>query len=239
MAGADIFDNPMVSVAVVAAVIGVIIYFLFFKNKKDKADFVPQRFEKTVYSEAAKIMKMSGTKIRGGRLCKGYHQIGGSIEAYAEVKGANAVMRHDTKLNRYLEDKTAKPVPYHQLILVSKSRDFLKKLLGVGKEYFVLEPGSVEYNYATKTWTLPDTAEVKPFGNVWTNSAAGMEWISDISLKRTFENTLTHVENFPDKVSHLELAHAKFSSRVRTVAAAEKSKYDAGKNAEDTEIEIK
>ena len=235
---ADIFDNPMVSVLVVAAVIGIIVYFFFFKNRKKGEEFIAERFEKTVYNDTKKIMKMSGIPIKGGKLCKGYYQIGGSIEAFAEVKGVNPVMVYDTKLKRYMDDKKGAGKPYHNLILVSKSRDFFKKILGVGKEYFVLEPKSVEYNTATKTWTLPVDCEVKPFGNCWTNSAAGMEWLSDISLKRTFENTLTHVENFPDKAAHLELQHAKFGSRVRTVADAEKSKYDSMKKAEDTDITV-
>lgn len=237
MADAVVSNNTGMDpvIMIIAGVVFVIILIFRFKKKKKPKDFEPQLFSKTVYEEFKKKLDTFGLKMKKGRLYISFHEIA-RIEKYAHVKGRLPQIIVDLKKRTIDTGKKEDDVDFDFLILRCKSNNFIMRILSMGKQYFLLKDNEINIDTIQRKIFLPQGIDLTSYGNVWLNHNFGIEYINDISLKRMSEQMMTHYENMPDRVIHIEGDTAKRERLARTYTELEKGKYDKTKKGDDTEV---
>lgn len=217
------------------AVVMIVIISLILRNKQGLfKTFIPRLFSETVYDEMKKKIKLHGVKVKG-KLYIGFQKIA-LVERYMNTTGKMAGFLWDEKTREMIEeDKTTN---YKFLILRCKSNNLLFRLFGLKKMYFILrnEKENITIDEKESKIFLPSGTDLKSYGNVWHNSEIAMEYVNDISIKRMNEQIMTHVENAPDRIVHLEMQLAKNERLARTLSDIEKGRYEKTKTADETVI---
>lgn len=235
MANESWLNNPIVPVLIIV-LIGA--YFLskilkrYGVGEKFK-EFKPQLSEQTVYDDIVKSCKMNGTKVKGS-LHFGFKKIA-TIEKYFITKGHFPIMLFN-QTNKSLQESTKKPVEYELMIIQAKNNNLLFRILHIKKQFFILDNKTIQHDPKANRIIVPSNISIIPYGNIWVNSASGVEFTDEISLKRQLIQTNTIIENTPDRVIHLETETARKERIIRNIAELEKGKYDDMKKGKDTEV---
>ena len=229
---ADIFNEPIFIIGFVCA----ICYFIFrkFWNKDKVKTFVPEKLSKTVYEELKSKINRHGIEVKKGMLVMGYNVVA-NVDRWLTIKGEFDLMLYDSKNKTYV--KSDKVKKYELVCLRAKSKNVLYRLLGINKVFYLLDKGSIRYNELTTSWILDGKSDIVRYADTWVNCDSSTEYINDISFKTMVESSLTHVQNFPDKLVHLETQTAKINQLKVAEMEAFKSRYDSYKKADDTRIE--
>lgn len=216
-------------------IVMIVVISIILRNKQGIfKTFVPRLFGETVYDEMKKKMNLHGNKVKG-KMYIGFHKIA-LVERYMHTTGKMAGFLWDEKTREMVEeDKTTN---YKFMILRCKSNNLLFRLLGLKKMYFILknEDDKITFDEKETKIFLPVGTDLKSYGNVWHNSEIAMEYVNDISIKRMDEQIMTHVENAPDRIVHLEMQLAKNERLARTLSDIEKGRYEKTKTADETVI---
>lgn len=225
-------------------VVGIIIaigYSLISRSKTKFKDFKPKLFSETIYDDLKKKTVNQGIKIRKGKLLIGIHEIA-FIDRFLECKGKFAVYLFNSKKNELTTLDPNKDQDYDLLLLRAKSRHFIWRLFGIRKSFYMLQASDKDgkklyyVDDKAKRFIFPSTVDLVSYGNVWINSEYGAEYINEISMKRLNEQTLMYLENWPDKLSHLEVEGAKRERIARVYTELDKGKYEENKKAGDSVV---
>lgn len=239
---ASIFDNPIVVGLVLLGVVGFVVS-MFYKRHMgtDKfKDFEPQRFSATTINEMKSKIDTQGTKYKGElyvglkKICK--------IDKYYVGKGKFALAVFNPKDKSFTVQGTDKDTKYELMFLRGRSKNIIYRILGLRKSYYLLKykgdklAATMKFDEINKRIFLPPSTDLTSYGDVWVNSADSIEYINDISMKRTNEEIMMHLENMPDRVVHLEIEQAKRERISKIITDLEKSKWEDRKSAGDTTI---
>ena len=233
--------NPVVLVGIV---IGVIVLIIFAIKKKaaggtDYREFIPIPFTKTISDSLKEKFELVGQKYKGKLYLGAFHIA--DIVKMVEAKGkfSNAVFDHKSK-NIFTEE--GKDVEYNLVFLMCGSDNVFFRIFGVKKRFFILKKQDqkgkdiVTFDVDRKRVFLTPGMDLKSYGDVWHNSAHGIEYVNDISTMRLLEVIMMHLENNPDKVAHMEQQQAKLERSARVYSDLERGKWDDRKNVGDTTI---
>jgi len=205
MADANLFSNPYFFA--VFGIILVIIIYKFFIKKKDKGlsleEFRPQPIEKTLEEELKGKIDIIGVEMKRGRLKIGVNDAG-RIERYALFKGKMPTYTYDKKTKQITIKKDAEEHEYEFVLIRCKADNFIARLFGINKKFFLLKASDVVFDVKAKRIFFPQGIDLMSWGDIWTNNELAAEYLTDISVKRMLLQTQSHVENMPDKIIVLE-----------------------------------
>lgn len=227
-------NNPIIAIIIVVAVV-VVLFFKFFGKKNLKpSSFKPRLFTKTIYDDFKNKVNVQGLKFKGN-LNIGFHKIA-IIEKYCFVKGRLPVISYEAgSKNIEIADKDQSE-EYEFMVIRAKSNNVFYRLFGLKKMFFVLNSKEIELDKMQKRVFLPSGVDLISYGNVWVNHDYAIEYINDISIKRMNEQMMTQLENYPDRIVHLEAELTKKLESARVYTELERAKYDKTKYGEDTKI---
>ena len=201
----------LVGLTIILIAVAIVIYLYYTKTEKEDK-FKEITFEDTTLDNLDKLFKLHKSKIRAG-LFRGHDYIG-DIESYIKVKGIFKPLEMDEKADQYIESTDKKDFkPYEIMIFRVWKTNIIMKLLNIGKKEYVLVDSNhimnVDKNKNNKIWNIKADIQFIRFGGNFITSDAGKEFLSDISIKFSHENTLTYMQNFTRKAIYLELQHTK------------------------------
>ena len=238
----SIFDNPIVVALILIGVIGFVVSMLY-KKKMGSIDkfkeFEPKKFSAMTIKDMKEKIDNQGTKYKGllyiglKKICK--------IDKYYIGKGKFALSVYDPKTKAFTVQNPEKDTEYELMFLRARSNNILFRLLGLRKIYYLLnykekDVKTMKFDEIGKKIFLPHSTDLTSYGDVWINSADSIEYINNISMKRTNEEIMMHLENMPDRVVHLEIEQAKRERISKIITDLEKSKWEERKSADDTTI---
>lgn len=229
-------NNPIV---VVLIIIGIIILFVFGLKRKQKDSFVefkPRKSKDTIYDELKKKVRLQGLRINKGKIIIGVNKVA-DIEKWMRIKGKFTPYMYDENNKEYVIDDSAEETPYDLLVFLAKNKNWLLRVLGLKKFYFLLNYNSfLRFDDLSNSFILEDGTDLILYNDVFCNSSHAMEYLHDISIKRMNIEVMTAIENYPAKVVHLEMQQAKKERLNREIMETERAKYDSIKKAEDTAV---
>ncbi len=220
---------------ILPVIAGGIIYYLMKKYYWTGEEFVLEEFKDTIQEELDARFKTEGLRSKS-RLMRGIDFLG-NIDAWINVKGTHEIMSYDPTKKEYVKSKET-PIPYNMYLLRKPPQTFFDKYIFREKNtYFLINKKQFDkFDPVTKSFNIKEDIQLFIFGNCFISSESGEEWITDISVKRANENTLTFLQNYSRKIIHLELTHAKTIDRYRTKTGLKKEQWESmKKEAEDVE----
>lgn len=235
-----LFDNPLVMFLIVGVVFIVLIMSILKKRNVKFKEFKLRKVDETLNDDLKKSVDLRGQSVRRYSLLAGFQKIA-RIERYLIEKGKFSKALYDPESKDIFVDDTASK-DYELIILRAKSNNFVFRMMGIKKIYFVLKYKSIKgqehiiFDHFRKQIVLPYNMQILNFGNVWINSNDSLDYINEISIRSFTEDIMMHLENIPDKAVHLELEQAKKERTGRVYVDLEKGKWENRKDAGDTSI---
>ena len=232
-----LLDNPIVVILIVIGVIAFGISIILKKKKLPKfEEFKPTQFRDTVYDDLMEKVKNQGLRIKKGKLIIGVNKIA-DIHKWIRVHGHFTSYFYDEKTKQHKIDESAKPVKYDMLVFLCHSKRLLFRIFRVKEYFFLLKKKSfLKFDELSNSFILEEGTDLISYGNIWVNSQDSIEYLHDISIKRLNIALMTALENYPNKIVHLEMQQAKKERLYREMMETDKSKYDAMKKDEGTVI---
>ena len=232
-----ILDNPIVVVIVVVAVLAFGISIILKKRKMPKFDeFKPTRFRDTIYYELMDKVKNQGLKIKMGKLIIGVNKIA-DIEKWIRVQGHFTNYTYDQKTKKMEIVEGGEPPKYDMMVFLCKSKNIFLRIFRRGKYFFLLKKESfLKFDDISNSFILEEGTDLVSYGSVWINSQDSIEYLHDISIKKMNVELMEALENYPNKIVHLEMQQAKKERLYREMVETDKSKYESIKRGEDTVI---
>lgn len=232
-----ILDNPIVTILIVVGVIAFGISIILKKKKLPEfTEFKPTQFRDTVYDDLMKKVRNQGLKIKKGKLIIGVNKIA-DIRKWIRVQGHFTSYFYDEKTKQQKVDEEAKPVKYDMLVFLCHSKNFIFRVFRIREYFFLLKKESfLKFDEISNSFILEEGTDLISYGNVWVNSQDSIEYLHDISIKKMNIELMCALENYPNKIVHLEMQQAKKERLYREMMETDRAKYDAIKRAEDTVI---
>lgn len=237
----DFFLNP-VNMMIIAILIFGSAYFL--KRKSSGASqkfekFEPIPTEKTVDKELSEKFRYHGRKFKKGKLVTGFHKIA-NVSKYLFAVGKFSNLIYDPRTKMYSVDKTNPTTDYRLLFIATRPKGFINWLLQ-RKAFYIIDPYEqdkkvVTIDHTKKTINLPDNLDIKRYFNVWCISNSALEYLNVISQETMLMRVTSALENYPEKIQHLEMETIKKIGLQREMTAIEKSKWEERKESKDSTI---
>lgn len=236
-----------IGIITMCGLLGVAVYFIISRVlNRGEEEFKTEMFEDAVKTDLDDKFKVEGIKSRGS-LVQGFDYLG-SIDRWIRVKGSFKKLIYDPKKERYMDaseipkKKQIKDVtPYDLYIFRIWKTNAIFKFFGFGeRKYIVVEDkhiSNISTVKDTEQWNLKKDVEFTRWANIFITSQAGEEYISDIAIKRSHENTLTYLMNYARKIIYLEFQHSKNMDRYATKKKIDKKAWSDYKRASDIEDE--
>lgn len=239
MSGESFLDNPVIILSLIAIAVVAVVVSALKKNKFK--DFKYRPFKKTVRDGLKEKVDLHGQDFpffSSPGLYIGMKKIA-IPEKYFYAKGKFSTALSDGKDIKVCDAEN--DVGYNLLIVRSSSNNFIFRLLGLKKKYFILkthekDKSLITYDNIKKWFFLPINSDLVSYADIWMNTSDAVEYVNDISAIRLVEECMTHIENLPDKIVHLEMEQAKNERSSRVYNDLEKSKYDDIRKASGTTI---
>ena len=235
------FDNPIVVGLILLGVIGFVVGSLYKRKTgtENFKDFVPRKFSESNIKDMKDKIDNQGTKYKGQlyiglkKICK--------IDKYYIGKGKFALSVYDPKTKSFTVQGKEKETQYELMFLRAKSTNILFRLFGIRKVYYLLnykekDVKTMKFDEINNKIFLPYSTDLTSYADIWVNSADSIEYINNISMKRTNEDIMMLLENMPDRVVHLEIEQAKRERISKIITDLEKGKWEERKDAGDTTI---
>jgi len=219
----------------VVPIIAVVIAYILYKQYYGKEDvFEIEQFKDVVIEDIQDKFKGEGLRSKGF-LMRGIDYFG-KIDAWLHLKGTHEIMKYDPAKQLYVKSEE-KGVPYDLYLLRMPPLTLIDKIFREPKKYFLIDKKHFhKFDPVSKSYNLKEDVQLYIFGGVFISSISGEEWITDISIKRANENTLTYLMNYSKKIIYLELAHAKTINRASVRTGLKKEQWESmKKEAEDVD----
>lgn len=236
------FIQSPIGIIVIALSSIVLIYYIltrFFK-KKDWDKFEIETFEDVVLKDLDDKFKVKGIKTNSA-LVQGF-DFWGSVDRWIRETGKHEVLTYDPKRQDYVIDDSKKMEfqEYDLYIFRIWKTNFLFKLLGIGKKKYVIVDKKHIANIDTKKpnyhqWNIGNNVQLFRWAGIFVTSSIGEDYVSDISIKRSHENTMTFMMNYARKIIYLEMKHAQIIDRYSTKKKIDRKAWAEYKRAEDIE----
>jgi len=232
----SILDNPIVSIVIVVAVLAFVFSMIFKKKMPRFKEFKPVQFKDTVYDDLMEKVKNQGLKLKKGKLIIGVNKIA-DIHKWIRVQGHFTSYFYDQKSKELKVDDKAEEVKYDMMVFLCKSKNIIFRIFGFKKYFFLLKKESfLKFDELSNSFILEEGTDLVSYGNIWINSQDSIEYLHDISIKKMNIELMCALENYPNKIVHLEMAQAKKERLYREMVETDKSRYEATKKGEDTVI---
>lgn len=218
----SLFTTFPYNVIIVSVIIGYIIYTFYSKKKRPDDVFQFEDFRESVYIATEKLINQFGVDIEA-YLVKGIEPLG-KISKFYNYKGDIEFPYPDE-----LEDKKQGTEKKVDLWIIRLGKKSLLDYIFGGKqlEYLIIDTDHLEpYDGTRKRWAVKEDVSFTPYGNVFITSQKGLAYVNDISFRRSQEEILTMAQNFPRKVSYLELKQAKTMERMEAQIEKKSAQYD-------------
>lgn len=234
-------DNTWIYALMAVAVVICIGGYFILKGRKGK-EFKPVDFKKATIAdlkEAATMMGSSTSNLMdylfggGGQLLLGYNKVAEVDRAY-ELEGEFNTQKWDAKTRSWIwgEDKK-----HHLIVLRARSKSFIWRYLGMKKRFFILDTNRlIACDLFKRRWSVRPTELFLPYGDVFVQSDAGMEFIDDLSIKRQKESTMMALENYGPRIVFLSAQVAAKNNILSAEAEKERKRWEAPKRADDQEV---
>lgn len=226
------FPNYLIVAGVVVA---YIIYTFYSKKGKREEIFEIEDFRESAYIETEKLLNNFGIDI-DCYLVKGIEPLGRVSKFYHFVGEIQFEIPEEMKKNK-------EKIPRVDLWILRLGKKSIFDFIFGAKpfEYLIIDQAHIQpYEGSRKRWAVWEDVSFVPYGNCFITSQQGVDYLNDISFRRMQEEILTHTQNFPRKVSYLELKQAKVMERFQASIESKQSYFDKYKKdmlASDKEIE--
>lgn len=219
----------------------ILIWYYFFKSPPEDK-FEIETFNEIVLGDLDEKFKIKGIKTKAG-LSQGFDYFG-NIDQWTRERGRMYPMVYDAKQERFIEanPEKYKPKEYDLYIFRIIKGNFLTKLLRLAtKKYVIIEKqhlSNLEFDTKFRGWNILNSIQLTRWGNVFISSEIGEEYLTDIAIKRSHENTLTFLMNYSRKIIYLEMRHAKVIDRYITKKKTDRKSWEDYKRAEGYDEEL-
>jgi len=235
-------------------IFAVILIALVFVAKRYKGDRPPVFKEQPTHITVRKYLDdkfdIAGRSF-GGHLYIGFHKIA-RIRKYLIVRGYFEDQQYDVKRREIIvgsagaASKDGKPGKhrYDLCWMKAASNNALLRFFHIGDYYFLIkdqetiDEGKTRpcLNFSNENIFLPEGMDLFRVQKIWTNCHDGIQYITDISMARFNEQSMMHIENWPDLISHLNINMAMAERGAKRGVEMEKEKYKERESAGDTTI---
>jgi len=248
---AGIFD-PMIEMAqtpvgtiFLLGLVALGVYFLVTRYVlTDKEDtFEIETFEDIVSRDLDEKFNLKGIKTNSA-LVQGFDYLG-SVDRWLRERGAHPTLKYDDVKGKFIameNPKETKLQEYDLYIFRIWNTNFLFKMLGFGKKKYVMCDKKHISNIDTKKpnlqqWNIKPNIQFFRWGDVFVTSAIAEDYVSDIAIKRSHENTMTFLMNYARKVIYLEMKHTQMIDRYAMKKKIDSKSWESYKKAEEIEDE--
>ena len=232
------FTPPWLYLLIIGGVAIVIYWFMKSYYYKEEI-FEIEQFKDVVLDDLDDKFKSEGIRSKCN-LMRGIDYLG-KIDAWINLKGTHETMVYSPAKKMYVASKE-KPISYDLYLLRMPPRTFFDKYIFREKnKYFLIDKKQKHFDKfdpVGKSFNIKEDVQMYSFGGCYVTSESGEEWITDISIKRSNENTLTYLMNYSRKIIYLELAHSKVVDKHAVKMAQKREQWESmKKEAEDVEEE--
>lgn len=246
---AGIFD-PLISVAqtpigtiFLLGLVGIGVYYIVTRYlMSDKEDtFEIETFEDVVSKDLDEKFNLKGIKTSSA-LVQGFDYLG-SVDRWLRERGKQPVMKYDDVKGKFITDQDKEKMQEYDLYIFRIwNTNFIYKFFGFGKKKYVMCDKKHISNIDTKKpnmhqWNIKPNIQFFRWGDVFVTSAIGEDFVSDIAIKRSHENTMTFLMNYARKVIYLEMKHTQMIDRYATKKRIDSKSWESYKKAEEIEDE--
>lgn len=233
--------TQMIILFVFAGGVIAFFWFAFFRNKASGkvSDFKEQETKKTIIDELKPKLDNQGIRLKNWKLIKNLNEIGTLDRAmYFNVKMPKYIIKpKDRRFINVLDDE----IETLFLLVRCISKSLLKRIFGIGKIHYMFEISGdykklFEVNIINKFIHIKQNVDITKWLDIWVMSESAIEYLSNISIKRLFEQDLMHSENMADRAVHFDISQAKTERMQRIINDLEKGKYEDRKNMGDSTI---
>lgn len=226
----------------------VFIFKFFYKPKRDQfKEFVIPELKDTSHKGLSKSFDLMGISTKKGKIYRSFQEIA-KIRRYFPAQGTFSIEYYDKNNKKFVtsqlnaKKEEIEESKYDLLFVQAHNKFFLWKLLHIKPVYFILKwadsKGNMQLNFnpMTESIILDSKTDLTMYGDVWTNSSKGIEYITNISMIHVNERLQALLDSAPDKYTHLEMETAKLKSKIKLMSEVEKAKYKDREEAGDTTI---
>lgn len=234
-----IIDLILSPIGIICIIAGISIYVLYwyFKRKPKEDTFEIETFEDTLLKDVDEKFKLKGIKTKAS-LTQGFDYLG-DIDMWLRERGVHNPLVFDDQNKVFVQDPERKPKKYDIYIFRIWKTNKLFKMLGFGKKKYVIADydhlANIDSTRGFKRWNLKPSIQLVLWGNIFVSSEAGEEYLTDIGIKRSHENTLTFLINYSRKIIYLEMKHSKAMDKYAKYKEIDRATWDRYKKAEGVE----
>lgn len=234
----DLFLTPPFSFILVPGIIiiAIILIWYYFLKKPPEDKFEIETFQDVVANDLDEKFKVKGIHTKAG-LTQGFDYLG-NVDLWTRERGQMFPMVYDPKAEMFLDADPKKnpPIEYDLYIFrIFKGSFFLKLLHLAQKRYIIVKKehlNNLEFSGNFRGWNINNSVQLTRWGNIFISSEVAEEYLTDIAIKRSHENTLTFLMNYSRKIIYLEMRHSKTMDRYITKKKTDKRAWEDYKKAE-------
>lgn len=193
----------------IIVVIAVIAIYIWKKAHEQEFELVD--FREEGYEDIEKKLDLFGTKVNGF-LTRGFDPIG-HVMKYHHEKGEHKPFKVDKKTQKIYVDDSVSAIPYDFYIFQIGNKIRILRWIGIGTKYVIVDTKFIvnlnPFERLKYVWNINKDIQFINWGNIYVCSTAGEEYVTDIAMKRSNENTVTYLMNYAKKIIYLEMQHAK------------------------------
>ena len=229
----DILSTPL---GMIMAVVGVIALFLYwYSSRREEPDaFEIETYEEILLKDVDAKFKLKGVRTKAV-LTQGFDFLG-DIDSWLKESGKHKPLVYDNQAGDYVEDPDAKDKKYDIYLFRIWNANKLYKMFGLGERKYILVDKDHIANFDSKTgfkkWNLKPGIQIIRWGGMFVTSEAGEEYLTDVAIKRSHENTLTFLMNYSRKIIYLEMRHSKIMDKYARQKEIDSRSYEKYKRAE-------
>ncbi|KYK22349.1 hypothetical protein AYK24_08375 [Thermoplasmatales archaeon SG8-52-4] len=235
----ELAQTPMGTIVLIGlCIVGVYYVITRYFTGKEQDKFEIETFEDVVLKDLDEKMKIRGIKTNCA-LVQGFDFLG-SVDRWMREKGKYEQLVYDEKKDKYIEPKEKVHIDYDIYIFRIWKTNFLYKFFGFGDKRYIIVNKTHLLNVDTKKvnlhqWNLKSNIQMVRWGGVFVSSAITEDYISDISIKRSHENTMTFMMNYARKIIYLEMKHSQNIDKYAMKKKIDRKSWESYKRAEDIE----
>lgn len=241
----ELVQTPVGTIMLIG-LIGVGLYYFitrYITGKGEEDKFEIETFEDVVLKDLDEKMKVRGVKTNCA-LVQGFDFLG-SVDRWMRERGKHERLIYDDKKGKFIEQADPKKKEfkdYDIYIFRIWNTNFLFKMLGFGQKKYIIVSKDHIINLDTKKtnlhqWNLKANIQMVRWGGVFISSAVAEDYVSDISIKRSHENTMTFMMNYARKIIYLEMKHSQVIDKYAMKKKIDRKSWESYKKAEDIEDE--
>lgn len=205
------------NVIIIIAIVAYVAYYILTMKKGKGEGFIIEDFRESVFTSTEKLINLFGSDVdaflvRGveylGRITKYYHHKGAIEHGYPE---------NTTKMILKKGKQENKVELVDIWIFKIGNSGIIEKIFGGKVDYLAVKDEHLnEFNPHKKQFSIKENVSFTPYGGIFITSQEGEDYANDISFRRSQEEILTHLQNFPRKVAYLELGQAKILEKIKS-----------------------